>query len=346
MVHKMSGLTDRVADTVVTWDMYRGRVQTRLVAAFLVLAACAAIGLTLFPEHAGSWLVTGVVGFVAVLVHPMALVAWLAIAILSFDVVDISFAARPTAAVGVGLAIAGLIGTTLRNSRGVPFLSAIAIVWVGLLLIHPLLFVLLGLVPLAMIYGNRRRAMRSQPNLIDIGPAPDDWAAALEEVEQHAGLRYVGTLRFHYEAAGHSTAAVFRLGDGRGFAVALDQWLVTHHFGNKLLFTSGSRWTVTLPGELGQLAPDRHVVAVIRAQRRVLARLMRWGIRPDRLTDDEGLARLVLQFERDAAARRAAGPATVVRSMVDEELDFRRDGGKGLLDSARGIRDLERWAAA
>ena len=334
-----------MSDISGTWESYRGRSATRLLLGFLVLASCVAVGFLLFPDHAGSWLVTGVVGFVAALIHPMALVGWLTIAILSFDVIDIDFGSRPSVALGVVLTIVGLVATMFRNRRGVPYLTAIAVTWLGFLLIHPLIFVLLGVVPMAMIYANRWRVLRTQPDRIESGPMPSEWVRPIREIELEGGLRYIGTLYFH-QPAGPALAAVFRLADGRGLAIALEQWLVTHRFGSKVLFTTSSRWTMTLPGELGQLAPSHDLVSVVRTQRRVLARLLRSGIRPDRLEDDEALAALVSQFERDVAARRHAGPMTVLRAMVDEELDVRRTGGQGLLDSAAGINKLEEWATA
>jgi len=104
--------------------------------------------------------------------------------------------------------------------------------------------------------------------------------------------------------------------------------------------------SATLLGELGQLAPSHDYVDVVRTQRRGLARLLHWGLRPDRPDDNAAMAELVRQFERDCEARSEAGPMTVLHAMVDEELNLRRDGGNGLLDSAAGVRQLERWASA
>lgn len=326
-----------------TWSKYRGSLRLRLALGLVALTVALVPIPFVAPQTAVLLAVAGVLSFGTILISGVFAIAWLAAAVAWSGVFDGS---HPRLWIGVAIAFVGLVATRARTRQGVPYLAALGLVWIGLLLVHPLIFLLLAIVPLGMIAFDRRRQMRSRPHSIEPGPMPRNWGAWARQVEANGGARHVGFVWFDHGEAGTAYAGVFRLADGRGFAIGLVDWLVVHFFGDRVLFSTPGRWTVTLPDELGQQSRGDDLMDVIRSQRRVLARLAKSGQRADRLTDEEAMGRIADQFRRDVEVRAQAGWLTVLRAMLDEEMNARDHRQPELLDSAKGRERLEAWAAS
>lgn len=159
------------------------------------------------------------------------------------------------------------------------------------------------------------------------------------------GYRELASYRAHFRRAGFSLV-VMAAPDGASWAEVTDKlWEVTSAFGHRLMCTASHRMMAPQPATLVQCIPRGAPETIIEEHRRALASLVQRGLQPDRLTDDEVLARFE-SATRDAQAK-------LRRSMWRTTLDvawrrpLRRHHGRPVLgeDPRAGAR-IDAWLAA
>ncbi|HET6341216.1 MAG TPA: hypothetical protein VFG78_03440 [Gemmatimonadota bacterium] len=159
------------------------------------------------------------------------------------------------------------------------------------------------------------------------------------------GYRELAVYRAHFRRAGFNLV-VMAGPDGASWAEVTDKlWEMTSAFGHRLMITASHRMIAPQPATLVQCIPRGAPDTILDEHRRALASLAQRGLLPDRLTDDEALARFE-SATRDAQAK-------LRRSMWRTTLDVawrrplqRHHGRPALAEDPRAGARIDDWLAA
>jgi hypothetical protein len=159
------------------------------------------------------------------------------------------------------------------------------------------------------------------------------------------GYRELAIYRAHFHGAGFSLV-VMTGHDGASWAEVTDKlWEVASAFGHRLMCTASHRMMAPQRATLVQCIPRGAPETIVAEHRHALASLAQDGLQPDRLDDDEILAR----FEAETRAAQARLRQSMWRTTLDVawRRPLRQHHGRPALavDPRAGAR-IDAWLAA
>ncbi len=246
---------------------------------------------------------------------------------------------------GLLVMVAALIPLRLGARSPWVRLGAVALTWLGLVIVSPWLLILA--VPPAIIVVNRRRRLLLSQQLVSVERSTPSLDMAAEVAAYTAyGYRHAATLSVT-DQDGTYPIEIHRTADSTGWIELTSTTTeIQHRFGTHSFSTAAFQSSTGHPMHLIQVCADERFEPRMIAHRRVLARLARLGHRPDRLTDDEVVSFLTAQIHRSYRRMAQARWRDATAHTYWEEKAYQgRIGCEHLADRPDFDRILTEWLA-